>query len=177
MWYQSFSEIYDDNDRVRERLIAAVRTLDDKVAAARLDDEGWSVAQIVEHISVVDEGICKICAKLLSAAREKGLSSDGSVRLSPEFIERIDNLTNTKLVAPERVRQSVEQSIAQSLERLSANREKLNEIQHLFETLDSTEEKFPHPYFGDLAAAEWLVLRGGHEERHIEQIDRIIRFC
>jgi hypothetical protein len=174
MEYRSFAEVYADNDRIRERLIATVGALDDKAAEKRLDDGGWSVGQIVEHISTVDEGICKICSKLLASARDKGLSGDGSVRFSPEFIKRIDDLTNTKLEAPERVHPTGEQTVAQSLERLSANRERLSGIRHLFETLDSTKEKFLHPYFGDLSAAEWLVLRGGHEERHIEQIDRII---
>jgi len=174
MWYRSFAEVYADNDRIRERLITTVGALDDKAAEKRLDESGWSIKQIVEHISTVDEGMCKICAKLLSTARDRGLSSDGSVHISAEFIETIKNLTNTKLEAPERVHPTGEQSIGQSLERLSANRERLVGIQHLFETIDSTDEKFPHPYFGNLSAAEWLVLRGGHEERHIDQIDRII---
>lgn len=174
MPYQSFAEVYAENDRVRERLIATVGTIDNEVAATRLNDEGWSVAQIVEHISIVDEGMGKICSKLLSAAREKGLTNNGSVHLSPEFIEGIENLATTKLEAPERVHPISGQTVAESLTRLAANRERLNGIKSLFEKFDSTEEKFPHPHFGDLSAAEWLVLLGGHEARHIEQIERII---
>ncbi|HTK37618.1 MAG TPA: DinB family protein [Pyrinomonadaceae bacterium] len=174
MKYRSFAEVYADNDRIRERLIATVGALDDKATEKRLDEGGWSVGQIVEHISAVDEGICKICSKLLAAARDKNLPGDGSVRLSPEFTERIDSLTKTKLEAPERVHPTGEQSVAQSLERLSANRERLSGIQHLFEAFDSTEDKFPHPHFGGLSAAEWLVLLGAHEERHLGQIDRIV---
>ena len=34
--------------------------------------------------------------------------------------------------------------------------------------------KFPHPFFGELSATEWLVLLGGHEARHTAQIERIL---
>lgn len=174
MNYETFEEVYATNDKIRERLIATVGELSDEVAQTRPDGEGWSVAEIVEHISKVDEGMCKICHKLLSKARDKGAEGDGSVFLSPEFETSINTIGSTKLNAPEMVRPGGEQSIARSLERLAENHARLNEIKELFETWNSTEEKFPHPYFGDLSAAEWLVLRGGHEARHIRQIERII---
>jgi len=44
----------------------------------------------------------------------------------------------------------------------------------LFETNDGNQNKFPHPYFGDLSAIEWLVLIGGHEVRHLRQIKGMI---
>ena len=50
------------------------------------------------------------------------------------------------------------------------SRERLNELRPLFEEFDGDTAKFPHPYFGDLSAVEWLVLLGGHEERHLKQI-------
>jgi hypothetical protein len=64
--------------------------------------------------------------------------------------------------------------IAESIAKLDELQGQYAEMKAKFETVDGVEAKFPHPYFGDLSAAEWLVLRGGHEERHIEQIDRII---
>lgn len=170
MQYRTFTEVFVTNDRIRERLITTVGVLDDNAATAQPDINGWSVTQIVEHISIVDEGMCKICAKLLSDAGENG---NGSVHLSPGFIAKMSDMVNTKLEAPERVRPTGEQSIAESLERLSSNRDRLNEIKDRFEIRDTTKNKFPHPYFGDLSAAEWLVLRGLHESRHIDQIERI----
>lgn len=171
MQYRTFNEVFTAHDRIRDRLIATVGLLDENAAAARPDINGWSVTQIVEHISVVDEGMCKICAKLLSDAGENG---NGSVYLSPEFIAKMNDMANTKLEAPERVRPTGEQNIAESLARLSANRDRLNEIRDRFEVRDTAQKKFPHPYFGDFSAAEWLVLRGLHESRHIDQIERII---
>lgn len=170
MQYRTFTDVFAANDRIRERLITVVGELDGNTAAARPGSDGWSVTQIVEHISIVDEGMCKICAKLLSDA---GVGN-GDVHLSPEFIANMKEMANTKLEAPERVRPTGEQSIAESLSRLSSNRDRLNEIKGRFETLDTAGNKFPHPYFGDLSAAEWLVLRGLHESRHTDQIERII---
>jgi hypothetical protein len=33
---------------------------------------------------------------------------------------------------------------------------------------------FPHPFFGELSAIEWLCLIGGHEQRHLKQIKRVM---
>jgi hypothetical protein len=38
----------------------------------------------------------------------------------------------------------------------------------------SGEATFPHPYFGEMTAVEWLILAGGHEKRHTDQIRRLL---
>ena len=43
-----------------------------------------------------------------------------------------------------------------------------------FEAFDGSSYKFPHPAFGDMSAQEWLALRGGHEARHLKQIEAIL---
>jgi hypothetical protein len=54
------------------------------------------------------------------------------------------------------------------------NRKKLEELRPMFEAWDSENFKFPHPHFGDMSAIEWLSLIGGHEERHLRQIERLL---
>ncbi|NNE65356.1 MAG: hypothetical protein HKN33_02220 [Pyrinomonadaceae bacterium] len=44
----------------------------------------------------------------------------------------------------------------------------------LFEETNGTVLSFPHPAFGKLTAIDWLVLIGGHENRHTSQIERIL---
>jgi hypothetical protein len=174
MEYKTFTEIYTANDKIRERLENIVSGLDDRLASVRPEGENWSIAQIVEHISMVDERICKICYKLLSKARESGEAGDGTVVVSPEFLGKFDSIENAKLEAPGPVQPGGEKSIAESLAKLSENRDKLSEIKPLFESLNTINHKFSHPFFGDLSATDWLVLRGGHEARHMNQIERII---
>lgn len=174
MNYQTIEEIYTGNERVRARLKQLLSTVTPEQASALPEDEKWSVVQIVEHISMVDESALKICAKLLDKAKEAGQTSDGKVRFSEEFREAGAKSANVKLEAPDFVQPSGEKSIADSIARLEATSERAEAMRTLFETVDGTEFKFPHPYFGDLSAQEWLALKGGHEMRHVKQIERVL---
>jgi len=71
------------------------------------------------------------------------------------------------------VRPTGTKTIAESLEVMAGNRIKLEEMRPLFETVNSAAT-FPHPYLGELTAAEWLCLIGGHSARHMRQITRIL---
>lgn len=170
MNYQNIAEIYDSNDAIRENLKQMLGKLTDEQCLAVPDGEKWSLAQIVEHVAAVEEGMTKICARLLRKAQADARKSDGAVKLSESFAAKAGEIGKLKLEAPEMVKPTGEKTVAESLAQLDANREKLNELRSQFETIDAAEHKFPHPYFGDLSAHEWLVLIGGHEARHLRQI-------
>ena len=57
---------------------------------------------------------------------------------------------------------------------MDETRQKLEELRPLFESIECSDVKFPHPAFGDMSAHEWLALLGGHETRHIRQIEGIL---
>jgi hypothetical protein len=166
--------IYATNEKIRQRLKKTAGSLTDEQANSLPEGEKWTAAQIVEHISIVDEGIGKICNKLLQKAEAEGKLFDGSVRLSPAFLERSGDIANMRLEAPERVRPTGGKTIAESLAVLDENRIKLNSIKQLFETFDGNEFTFPHPFFGEISAIEWLRLLGGHEARHTRQIEALV---
>ena len=79
-----------------------------------------------------------------------------------------------KFEAPDRVRPTGNQTIAESIEKLKESQKNLKDLQPLFETVECSDHKFPHPAFGELTAHEWLALVGGHEFRHIEQIKKLL---
>lgn len=172
---KTITDIYAHNDTIRERLIKTVSNLDDKALSFLPENENWTIPNLVEHISIVDEGICKICSKLVSRAREAGLAGDGMVTVSEKFKKASAELVAERFKAPEMVHPTGKKTIPESLERLAQNRGKLNELKRLFEAVNTSEFTFPHPLFGPLSAAEWLVLRGSHESRHTDQIERILR--
>ena len=174
MNYKTISEIYEANDRVRAKLKSIVANLNDEQANTLPEGEKWTVQEFVEHISIVDEGIMRISAKLLSAAKENGGQADGSAKFTEEFLQKIAGGRDAKFEAPERVRPTGTKSIAESLAKLDETRDKLEELRALFESVDCSEPKFPHPAFGDMTAHEWLALLGGHEARHIRQIENVL---
>lgn len=175
MKYETIEEIYNGNERIRQRLRELLSSLTPEQVAALPEGEEWTIAQIVEHVSIVDEGALRICAKLLKKAADAGQTSDGRATISEAFLESAGKSVTVKLEAPDFVKPSGEVSIADSLAKLEATAERVREMRVLFETVDGTDPKFPHPYFGDLSAQEWLALKGGHEMRHIKQIERVLQ--
>jgi hypothetical protein len=174
MKYESIEEIFAGNDKIRKRLKDLVAGLTPEQLNALPDGEKWTVQQIVEHISIVDESTVKICAKLLRKAQEAGRNADGRVVISDVFLEKGKEIAAIKVEAPSFVQPTGASSVEQSIARLDATTERLKELRSLFESVDGTEFKFPHPFFGDISAQEWLALKGGHEMRHIKQIERLL---
>ena len=174
MKYETIEAIYEGNLKVRARLRDLVASLPDEIASRRIDGEKWTIAQIVEHVSMVDESTIKICAKLLRKAAEAGHTSDGKASISDGFLEKGSEIAKIKVEAPTFVQPTGGKTISESLARLDENSGRLDELRSLFESVGGTDLKFPHPFFGEISAQEWLALMGGHEMRHIKQIEKIL---
>ncbi|HUF02993.1 MAG TPA: DinB family protein [Aridibacter sp.] len=172
--FRNVGEIFEANDRVRARLVDLVKDISDD-NAARLTEKGdWTVAHIVEHLALVEEGMAKVAGHLLKKADEAGEVSDGSASLSANLTGKLEEWKTIKGEAPDMVRPTGTKSIAESLAVLEENRRRLNGLREMFERVEGTELTFPHPLFGPLTAQDWLALVGGHESRHVAQIERIL---
>lgn len=174
MNYSSINEIYVANDATREELITLLSEVNSERQSVVPSGEVWSVAHIAEHVQIVEYGMFRICSKLLSEAEKNGELSDGTIRISDALITGAEELKTKKNVAPDRVKPTGLQSIATSIEKMVETRKELSDLRPRFEKYDGNKHKFPHPYFGDLSAIEWLILIGFHESRHIAQTRRII---
>lgn len=174
MNYKSIEEIYEGNNKIRQRLKALVSPLTETQTATLPEGEKWTVAQIVEHVGIVDGSALRICDRLLKKAKDSGKSSDGKVAISENFLQKGSEIATMKVEAPDIVHPTAGKTISESLEKLDENSAQLEQMRELFETVDGSEFKFPHPFFGDISAQEWLALKGGHEMRHIRQIERLL---
>ena len=79
-----------------------------------------------------------------------------------------------RVEAPDRVQPTGGVTIAEAVERINANCETFGAIRSDLERYDLSGPKFPHPFFGDLTAGEWLVMAGQHQHRHTKQIERFV---
>ena len=175
MKYESIADIFTATEMVRERTRSLASTISDDEAVALPEDEKWTVQEIFEHIAIVDNGATRIAARLIEASRASGKLSDGSFTLSSDFTEKSGRISAMKVEAPERVHPTGEVSIRDAISKLDANQPDLEALKADLETLDVSEAKFPHPFFGDLTAAEWLVVKTGHEDRHLAQIETVLQ--
>lgn len=170
----NINDIYATNDKIRENLRQTVEHLSDEQANHLPDGEKWTIANVVEHIAIVQEGMTRISGKLLAQAKSAGKQSNGTANLSDNFQQKSAEAKNLKFEAPERIHPTGKLTIAESLEKMRETRAILEDLRSLFESVDCTDFKFPHPFMGELSAHEWLTLIGGHERRHLAQIENLL---
>jgi hypothetical protein len=174
MRFDTIGDIYSANRAVRERLAGVLATVSPAEATAQPDRDTWNIQQIVEHLTMVEFGTARICTKLLVEAKRDGKLSDGRVELSALFAERTAEMADLRVEAPDRVYPTGTVTILESFKRMDANAKLFDEMRHDLERYDLSMHKFPHPYFGDITAAEWLAILGGHELRHAKQIETLL---
>ncbi len=171
---QTIADIYAANDSIHAKLKETIAKLNDEQSAFLPDGEKWSIAHIVEHIAIVKDGMSKISAKLLAQAQTAGKPADGKAILTENFVKKAGEARELKFEAPERIHPTGNLSISESLAKMEESNRALEKLRPLFETVECSDFKFPHPFMGELSAHEWLALVGGHEARHTAQIEKIV---
>jgi uncharacterized damage-inducible protein DinB len=160
------TEIRELSDATRSRLLSMLEGLSDDQLNWKPDDATWSIAQVVQHVAIVESASAQMIT--LGLAQE------------PNFVPRdipLEEITldrSKKLNAPDRIHPSPEpKTMAQLQEILHTSREQflaaLNGIED-FSLLDKTSPPRPHPVFGQMSTGQWITAARLHEERHIQQI-------
>ena len=134
----------------------------------------WSVAELVEHLSIVEGNVARLLDKLLGKAEEEtGAAAETSDSFDPVSIEEfVERTRAVKLEAPERIRPTG-LPLADSLARLSESRAALQALRPRVERADGRALRFPHPAWGPLDLYQWLLFVGAHEDRHLAQIEAL----
>jgi hypothetical protein len=82
MTFNSVAEIFDDIDSTRAELLRTVEGLSAEQRDFRPSPDRWSVAEIVEHLSLVERSVARLIGSLLrkaeESAREGGASSEST---------------------------------------------------------------------------------------------------
>ena len=175
MRFETVDDIFSGHERTRIALLQTLADVSADEAAVIVSDEKWSINHITEHLAMVDVGIARICRRLVSDAKRAGKFSSGPLAVSPRFWQLTESINEAKVEAPEQVQPTGKMGVAEAIEMLQNNRPAFEAIRDDLQVLDLSEPKFPHPYFGDITATEWLIVCVGHEARHTRQIHRILK--
>ena len=173
MSYNSVAEIYEDIDAARAKLLRAVEGLDEQQRGFRPSPDKWSVAETVEHLSIVEGQVARLFEKLLMKAEAGGHArAEGSAFAPVSIAEQFEQVRDKKLNAPEATRPAG-LPLADAIEHLRASRDALRSMRPRLERLDGTSVTFPHPAFGPINIYQWLAFIGAHEQRHLAQIEAL----
>ncbi|HEX8499255.1 MAG TPA: DinB family protein [Pyrinomonadaceae bacterium] len=174
MEFHSVSEIFGHLDATRERLLRAVEGLGDERQHFRPAPDRWSVAQLCEHLSMVEGNVAGLLGKVLGKAEEAGAPRDAGAPFAPVSIEEfVERSRGVKIEAPEAVRPGDSRPLSESLAALAGSRAALHALRPRIERADGHALRFPHPGWGPLNLYQWLLFVGAHESRHLAQIEAL----
>jgi len=168
MSYHSIAEILESASRSEAEFAGRVADLSQAQAEHRPAGDRWTIAEIVEHVSIVNDGFLRITHKLLKQAETDGIPAPPGLNIGPTWSG------SERMQAPERVRPQGGVPIAESLARIERTLAGLHELRPRLEAVDLSRVTFPHPAFGETNLYQWLVLLGEHQDRHRRQIEAIL---
>jgi len=170
MQFNSIDEIFETAEAVRKETLGFAGSITPEESGVLADGETWTLRSIFEHMALVDDRILWVVDKIAAKA-DSMPRADGKIPLaiSDSFGSTLGKFASEKLVAPETVQPTGEIPIADSILRLEDSLAALAALREGLENADLTKHRIPHPYLGELTAPEWMVIRNGHEERHVSQ--------
>ncbi|NDD64925.1 MAG: DinB family protein [Acidobacteria bacterium] len=171
MTYYSIDEILAANEAALESFQPAVTGLSADQESFRPAADRWSIAEIAEHVALVNRNFLRIVSRLHQQALEQGAGPAQPIA-QPQLLAVADPNRERRVEAPERVRPVGAQPIADSLIGMQETARAFREIQPQLEAVDLSGPTFPHR-LGELNACQWLVLLGEHQTRHLDQIAEV----
>jgi len=161
-------------DRARAELRRAVDDVADELRERRPPDGSWSVAEVLDHLRVVEAGSAALLARRTLRAREAGVGPDPE---TDSVLGRLDDAgllePSVRRVAPEIVQPRADVTARQALAGLEASRAALDDAIRALDGVDASRVMLRHAALGELDGYQWLLFLAQHEMRHARQIRAI----
>jgi DinB superfamily len=169
------AEAMDYVEEKRKELLKSFDGVPGDRLCRRATPEGWSVAEILEHLRMVEAGVARLITKRVGQAREAGLGEERSTEsVLPTFEQHSARLDSAVLEAPATVHPRANVDISEAVEGLESSREALRAAAVSANGLSIGEIKHTHPVLGEIDLYQWLIFVGQHEGRHRKQIERTL---
>jgi hypothetical protein len=164
------AELVDLLTRGRAALLASVASVPAEQLEQRPTPDAWSVAEIVDHLHMVESGSARLLAKRLQRAREQGLGPETEETSVLGRLDAYDIVGRPNREAPQMVRPRPGVSAEAALTGLQEARDTLLAVLHEGDGLALRQVMANHPVIGEMDLYGWVVFIAQHEERHERQI-------
>ncbi|CAM4008189.1 DinB family protein [Mesobacillus zeae] len=149
---------------VREELLNEVASLSDNQLNMKPSEEKWSVSQVIQHLSAIDES-------LLPAL--KNAVKDESERVEEKDVKFVlDRTKKRESPLPEPSAEFIsKEGILKML-----NQARIPLIEFTNENIDGTileDKSMVHPFLGQMSIKQMIEVIALHEKRHIDQVKEI----
>lgn len=168
------AEIVEALDGRRAELTRAVNEVPTVVRNRRPSEGSWSVAEVLEHLALVEENVANQVRRLVADQRAHGLGAErdsGSVAQTFDSAFVLDR--SRKRVARDAMQPRGDVDAAAAWTRLERARQATQDILRELDGIALGEVNAPHPALGPLNGYQWFLFLAAHEGRHTAQIREI----
>jgi len=156
-------------DAIHQNLIGTITPIAPEIFSRRPAAEEWSVAEIVQHLALVEERVIKDLQKAL--AKE------------PQRVSFLKRLIPTSILASRLVRVKAPSAMNPLdvpdkdtvIENFQRARGSLQELCAAHNTKRFRQVLFNHPFLGKIDGVATVSFIGYHERRHYKQIREVLR--
>jgi hypothetical protein len=161
-------------DAQRAALEDAVAAVPAELRDRRPAPDRWSIAEILDHVAIVNGRANDFLEAQVASAREAGL---GEERDSSPVISTFDPSPildrSRKRTAGERSQPRAGIEVREAHAALAATQQALRDLLIGWDGLALSELILPNPVFGPLNVYQWVFFVAGHEARHAAQIREV----
>lgn len=170
--YPRTEELLRHLDTQHERLRKAVDSVPRERRETKPSPERWSVAEVIEHLSIVETRIERVFTTKLADARASGQIAperDMSPVVGTIDMDRVLDRSR-RVTAAEAAQPSGKLDADAAWSAYERARDKLCDSVRAADGLALGEIVHPHPVLGPINLYQWIAFVGGHEARHTAQV-------
>lgn len=167
------AELMEELDAVRGELRVFVGSLSADIRDAPSTGNEWSIAGILEHLFMVENGSGRLFSHIVHQVEDAGArETETSSVLGLNDAYQIAT-SPVKVAAPEWIQPREGLLVEESMARLEDAREKLKSVMRRASGFALGSATMPHPLFGPFNGYQWLLATAQHERRHLRQMRRV----
>lgn len=174
MIFNNVAELFDSIEQTRAQIYNHAEGLNEEQSRFRPSEQAWSVAEIAEHLSMIESLLMKLVKNLVQQGEASTSLIDESASFAPISIEHIAGQLDGKSQAPDNLRPTGNVSLKESIGNLRRRRASLLALKPSLESRDYTPVVYTNEQLGALNPYQWLAFMGSHEEKHLSQIVALV---
>lgn len=164
-------EILDYIDASHRELREAVDRVPEALRGRRPAPESWSVAQVIDHLAVVEERVANVVIAALADLSGVGEERDTSPVVPTVPVARLMDRAQPLVASDASQPKGLEMDAAWAA--LEARRAAIRDALQGADGRALGDVRVPHPRLGELNVYQWVVFVGAHEARHAAQVREI----
>jgi hypothetical protein len=159
----------------RTELLSVLDAVPPADATRRPAPDAWSVAQIAEHLRLVEASIGRTLGGIVKHADLDALGPETETASVLGALDRHRfEERRSRLPAPEMVRPGDDADLASAVSALTESRARLLALLERVNGRAVGQLGFPHPRLGFLSFYQWILFLGQHERRHTAQAREVM---